>query len=355
MSLTHRAQFTGALRRVLALVAVMLALTVMLPAGDPRALAASPEDETTTAEDEAVLLAAGNVGDCESDADEATGRLLDGLDGEILALGDLAYPDGSLDAYERCFLPAWGHLLDRTRGVAGNIDYGTDGATGFFATFPEAAGPQGRGYYSFDAGAWHVVVLNTNCAEVQGCGPGSPQLAWLRADLAANGAACTLAVGHHPRFSSGAEVGSTGEVAPLWDALQEHGTDVIISAHSHHYERFVRQTSDGVPDPRGPRLFVVGTGGRLPHDVGTRLATSEVAAGLVHGALELRLRASDFSWRFVPAEGTSFTDEGREDCLTLRPGLAGQVRAAAPVFLFVLPLGLVLLAVVLRPPWVRVR
>ena len=33
------------------------------------------------------------------------------------------------------------------------------------------AGPRGRGYYSYDIGAWHLVALNSNCTRVS-CGAG---------------------------------------------------------------------------------------------------------------------------------------------------------------------------------------
>ena len=71
------------------------------------------------------------------------------------------------------------------------------------------AGERGKGYYSFDVGAWHLIALNSNCSGVGGCTAGSPQEQWLKADLAARPAPCTLAYWHHPRFSSG-QHGSSG-------------------------------------------------------------------------------------------------------------------------------------------------
>jgi len=51
------------------------------------------------------------------------------------------------------------------------------------------AGASGRGYYSYNRGAWHIISLNSNIAAQAG----SAQEQWLRADLAANPTLCTLA------------------------------------------------------------------------------------------------------------------------------------------------------------------
>src|SRR5688500_2012769 len=110
------------------------------------------------------------------------------------------------------------------------------GVSAYFRFFGARAGAPGTGWYAYDLGEWHVVVLNSNC-EVIGCGPGSEQHAWLVADLAANEARCTLAYWHHPRFSSGPH-GDYGPVAPLWEALALAGGDVVMVGHDHLYERF---------------------------------------------------------------------------------------------------------------------
>ena len=60
-----------------------------------------------------------------------------------------------------------------------------------------------KGYYSYELGAWHIIVLNANCTKIAGCHAGSDQEAWLRSDLTAHPLGCTLAYWHQPRFSSG--------------------------------------------------------------------------------------------------------------------------------------------------------
>ena len=104
--------------------------------------------------------------------------------------------------------------------------------------FGAAAGEAGKGWYSYDLGSWHVVVLNGNCSEVGGCGEGSPQYEWLRADLAANPSHCTAAYWDTPRFSSGQRHGNDLNFVPFWQALYEHGAEFVMGGNDHHYERF---------------------------------------------------------------------------------------------------------------------
>src|SRR5437870_8525795 len=119
-------------------------------------------------------------------------------------------------------------------------------------------------------------VINSNCIFIGGCQAGSPQEKWLRADLAANPAACTLAYWHHPRFSSG-QHGSNAFMQPIWQALYDADADVVLNGHDHNYERFAPQDPSGHADAaRGIREFVVGTGGRGQYHIGTAVTNSAV-------------------------------------------------------------------------------
>jgi acid phosphatase type 7 len=231
----------------------------------------------------------------------------------VLALGDLQYPDGSfprfLDSYDR----TWGRVKAITAPIPGNHEYRTDGATGYYRYFGVAARDPGEGYYSFDLGGWHVIALNSNCSAVGGCGAGSPQEQWLRADLAASPATCTLAYSHHPRFSSGHH-GSNSRYDAVWQALYDANADVVLSGHDHDYERFAPQNASGVRDPaRGIRQFVVGTGGRNLRRFARVEPNSEVRDASSLGVLELTLGGAEYSWRFRPAVG-SFEDSGFAGC-----------------------------------------
>ena len=262
-----------------------------------------------------VILAAGDIADCGSNGDEATAQLIASRPGTVLALGDNAYGDGTAEQFSGCYAPSWGRFKTRTRPTPGNHDYHTDGAAGYFGYFGNAAGPQGRGYYSFDLAGWHIVSLNSNCSDIGGCGTGSSQERWLRADLASHRARCTLAYWHHPRFSSGTKHGSEEEMAPIWQALYDNRADVVLSGHEHNYERFAPQTAAGKLDlARGIREFVVGTGGKSHYPLGAPIANSQARNGDTYGVLELRLRGNGYSWKFIPVAGGRFTDSGSASC-----------------------------------------
>lgn len=231
----------------------------------------------------------------------------------VLPLGDTQYEDGALARYALSYDPTWGRVLAKTRPVVGNHEYGTAGAAGYFAYFGAAAGDPDKGYYSFDLGSWHVVVLNSNCGAPGGCAAGSPQETWLRADLAAHPGVCTLAAMHHPRFSSGMH-GSDPAQSAFWDALYEAGADVVLTGHEHEYERFAAQRPDGTADAlHGIREFVVGTGGKDQRPFVTPVDNSEVRLTGTYGVLELTLHAASYDWALVATDGTT-ADSGSGTC-----------------------------------------
>ena len=237
---------------------------------------------------------------------EATARLVESLDPDVvLPLGDLQYEYGEADNFAASYDPTWGRFKDRTRPVVGNHEYAGGRARGYFGYWGDAAHGPG-GWYSFDVGAWHVVVLNSVCSVV-GCDERSEQLQWLRADLAAAAKPCTLAAFHPPRFTSGLH-GPDASIQPLWAELASAGTDVALAGHDHHYERLA--TPDGI------RQFVVGTGGRNTYPVLGRAEGSEVVNTTTFGVLALTLRPDGYDWRFaaIPGSGSGFTDEGSAGC-----------------------------------------
>ena len=271
--------------------------------------------EPATGGDGQRLLAAGDIASCSSTGDEATAALLAQSTAEVLALGDLAYENGTASEFTGCYEPSWGAAKARTRPAPGNHEYGTAQASGYFGYFGAAAGDPTKGYYSFERSGWHIVVLNSNCSEVAGCSAGSAQEQWLRADLAAHPAVCTLAAWHHSRFSSSGTAGTTS-VQALWQALYDNNAEIVLSGHSHVYERFAPQTATGVLDvARGLRQFTVGTGGRgLVGFSPTISPNSEVRDASSFGVLQLTLGASDYSWTFLPVAGSTFTDSGTGTC-----------------------------------------
>jgi acid phosphatase type 7 len=260
-----------------------------------------------------VLLAAGDIASCRSLGDEATAELLEGAPATIAALGDLAYPVGSADDFANCYDSSWGLFRSNTRPAAGNHDYATPGAAGYYDYWGAAAGARGAGYYSYELGSWHVVVLNSNCRFVS-CSPGSLQETWLRRDLALHRTQCTLAYFHHPLFSSTLGT-ATPAVQPLWQALYDAGADLVLNGHAHNYQRFAPQTPSGGADPaRGIREIVVGTGGNSHRPAGPPIANQETADDTTFGVLKLMLLDGGYLWRFVPRSGGIFTDAGTGTC-----------------------------------------
>ena len=261
------------------------------------------------------LLAAGDIASCNSTGDEATAALLDARPNAAVAtLGDNVYESGTAAEFANCYEPTWGRHKARTHPALGNHEYGVFRAGAYFAEFGGAAGEAPLGWYSFDLGTWHVVVLNSNC-EVVGCATGGTQEKWLREDLGAHPAACTLAIWHHPRFSSGTTHGSNTTVGPLFTALYDAGVDVLLTGHEHNYERFGLLNPAGVPDNvHGVRQFVVGTGGRSHYPFGPPIPGSEVRNDDTFGVIALTLRPTSYQWQFVPEAGKTFVDSGSTSC-----------------------------------------
>ena len=258
------------------------------------------------------FIGAGDISDCNNNNDEATAKILDAnLDGTVFVLGDNAYESGTTAEFNNCYNPTWGRHKARTRPSVGNHEYATTGAAGYYGYFGAAAGDPAKGYYSYDLGDWHVIVINSNITKIDA----AAQLAWLRSDLAASTKSCTLAYWHHPRFSSGLEHGNNDAMQPFWDELYDSGAEIVLNGHDHDYERFAPQTPSGVLDAsRGIREFVVGTGGRALYHLGTRKPNSEVFEFGTFGVLKLTLSAGAYAWQFIPVAGKTFTDTGSGSC-----------------------------------------
>ena len=275
-----------------------------------------------------VLVGAGDIAHCASNGDELTANLLDTIPGTVFTTGDNAYPDGTASNFRDCYDPSWGRHKARTFPATGNHDYHVPGAADYFNYFGTVAGDPEKGYYSYNLGSWHIIVLNSNIP----VNAGSPQEAWLRADLAAHPVDCTLAYWHHPRFSSGTVHGSNPKTQPFWQALYDFGADVILAGHEHNYERFALQDPQGAADPEhGIRQFVIGSGGRSHYSFGNPIANSEVRNGDTYGVLKLILHPGSYTWEFVPAAGGTFTDTGTSPCVSAVPAFSGQEFTFTPV------------------------
>jgi hypothetical protein len=280
--------------------------------------------------EDTVLVGAGDIGNCRGTGDEATAALVNNIAGTVFTIGDNSYPNGTDSDFANCYDPSWGQFKARTQPAAGNHEYNTPGAVGYFNYFGAAAGDPTKGYYSYELGTWHVVVLNSNCSQVGGCVAGSPQEQWLKEDLAAHQNTCTLAYWHHPRFSSGTH-GNSSDLGAFWNDLYQAGADVVLNGHDHDYERFAPQTPGGISDPtQGIREFVVGTGGAAFTGFKTIAPNSQARIANTNGVLKMTLRPSSYDWEFVTAPGGTVADSGSGNCV-LSPPPSGADAAAPAV------------------------
>jgi hypothetical protein len=260
---------------------------------------------------------------------------------EVAALGDSVYESGTLSEFNTYYHDAnpntaysWGLTLnDRVHPSPGNHEYYTQSAQGYIDYYGQKGvqvGKPGELFYSYTLGSWRVISLNSNIAMASG----SAQHTWLKSELQAAKAAGqnTLLYFHHPLLSSDRVLGwrqststnklscaaiSNTKVVPLWELAFNNGGDLILSAHSHAFERFARVRPDGVQTASGIPSFIAGTGGngfsafgdRYPGDwngdCGTSKPQSTYRYNGNYGVLKLELYAQGFSWAHVTIDGTA--------------------------------------------------
>lgn len=256
-----------------------------------------------------VVLAAGDIADCGPGAAQ-TASILDREAGLILALGDLAYPDGSKSAFKRCYAPTWGRFSTRLQAVPGNHEYMSPGARPYFTLMDNRFDTAADGYSEFRYHGWQIIGLNSHLSPARM----AQQHTWLKNVLKGSSARCRLAFVHLPRFSSG-EGGDNLEVDALWRALAEAKTSVLLAGHDHLYERFAPMNAEGGVSPQGIRSFVVGTGGAALDDKpwwGRR--HSEKIVVKQWGVLKLELLPEGYRWQFLAADG-AVLDAGSSPCV----------------------------------------
>ncbi|MFY9344770.1 MAG: metallophosphoesterase family protein, partial [Planctomycetota bacterium] len=218
----------------------------------------------------------------------------------ILMLGDNAYWGGTDREYQVGLFDVYGELLRDTFtwSTLGNHDaYSAATATGTgpyydIFTLPrsgEAGGlPSGtEAYYSFDRGHVHFVCLDSMDSDRSAAGA---MMTWLQADLANTAARWIVAFFHHPPYSAGSHrsddpLDSGGRLFDMRQIalpiLEAGGVDLVLSGHSHSYERsflldghygtsatlqpaMVRDRGDG--RVAGDGFYGKPTAGRAPHE-----------------------------------------------------------------------------------------
>ncbi len=266
------------------------------------------------------IIAVGDIAHCDglfarNKPWEATARLINALSATapVLVLGDMAYEDGSAAEFRDCFDPSWGQFLSRSYPTPGNHEYYTAQGGPYFDYYGERAGPQRRGYYSFDIGKWHLISMNSNIDMKIG----SAQYQWLQSDLDANkNTLCTLAFWHEPRFGSAVGRVVDPNQADVWRLLYAYKTELILNSDEHMYERFGPLDGDGVPDKiRGVRQFILGTGGADPYSFALRAdANSERRIQGAYGVATFNLLDNRYEYSFVDSSNQNSLDVGGEPC-----------------------------------------
>ena len=281
-----------------------------------------------------VMIGAGDIATCGNDGDERTAHVIDSilkanaeakLETVVFAVGDIAYPVATDRQLRRCFTPSWGDTAKRImkviRPAIGNHDYQVDRGAPYYRYFGSRAGPPGKGYYSYDIGDWHVIVLNSEIAvESPSAAERKEQEEWLRKDLSDHKKLCTLAYFHFPLFSSSFRRGIP-EMLPIWNMLYDANVELVVNGHDHHYERFIPQTPAGVADSvRGIEQIIVGTGGAQLRGLRSRfgnrggsLTNNSVLQIQGHfGVLKLTLGKDEYRTAFMTTDGRVWDRGGRK-------------------------------------------
>lgn len=277
---------------------------------------------TGAASRRAVLIAAGDLScdpadlpsaDPDKCQERAVGRMVrravaHGAVG-FLALGDLQYDQGALRAFRAEYDRAFGAVKRVTHPVAGNHEWFTRNAAGYFTYFGRQAGTAARPWRSFvPRRGWRVVLLDSQCDEVGGCGPHSRQGRWLARRLRTTPQPCVIAAWHFPMRTSGPH-GKDAEThrwaQQLWAIADRGGVDVVLNGHDHLMERFA--LLDGM------RQFTSGAGGRSHYSVTDRQPDSRFVDVKHFGVLRLELAPHRYTWRFV-AVGGQVLDRGAGRC-----------------------------------------
>ena len=220
----------------------------------------------------------------------------------LLLLGDNAYNTGTDSEYQTALFnmyptvlrqsPVWSCLGNHETAQSRTGSYSGVPYFDLFS-FPTAAecGGYASGterYFSWDFGNAHFISLDvqTNNAALR-----TGMLAWLANDLAANTRRWTILIWHHPPYTKGSHNSDT-ESQPTWarevlvPMLEDAGVDLVLSGHSHCYERsWLLDGFHATPTLASSGTFIDsgdgrtdGTGG-YGKDYGPNLGTVFVVAG----------------------------------------------------------------------------
>ena len=166
-----------------------------------------------------------------------------------LTTGDNAYKSGSNPQFQAGFFEPYKHILRNTPAWPGYGNHDSRRWVFFdLFTFPTMAESGGLAsgtehYYSFDYANIHFVMLDTQESDHDS---DSKMLSWLKKDLQQNKQQWLIAIFHHPPYTKGShnsdnQGDSGGRLFTVRESilpvLEAAGVDVVLSGHSHMYER----------------------------------------------------------------------------------------------------------------------
>jgi 3',5'-cyclic AMP phosphodiesterase CpdA len=177
----------------------------------------------------------------------------------MLLLGDNAYAIGTDEEYQNNFFNIYQDYFLKNNvlwAVPGNHEYYSGSRTSrdipYFKIFSLPQNAEGGGvpsgsemYYSFDYGNVHFVGLDSDGIEENQYrlyDTLGPQVKWLKKDLAANRQPWTIVFFHHPPYTRNSHDSDSEEELKLirqnlTPILERYKVDVVLSGHSHLYER----------------------------------------------------------------------------------------------------------------------
>jgi tartrate-resistant acid phosphatase type 5 len=214
----------------------------------------------------------------------------------IITLGDNNYPEGAtgtIDAnigqyyhdYIQPYVGSYGNGADTNRffPCLGNHDWVTAKAQPYLNYFKL---PGNERYYDYTKGSIHFFVLDADPSEPDGVSKTSVQAVWLKNKLANSTEKWKIVYFHQSPYCSDAVHGD--EPYMQWP-FKTWGADIVLSGHSHIYERVIR---DSFP------YLVNGLGGQVIYDLAKITQGSQVRYNSNFGAMRVSITPDTLWFRF---------------------------------------------------------